>query len=129
MYPEGSVFFSRSLFRSWEFLVATAAFVAIIPCSVAFYIAFWDRLPFLVKAILFVLICWDPIRTMRAAVQRHRQLRQAYFQGEVSSSPPEPIMDPALNVAAKAILDGLVCAFINSLALIFFLTLLLHRRF
>jgi hypothetical protein len=121
----GKRFFSRSPFRSGRFLTEMGFFVAVMLGSAAFFAAYWNRLPPLMKAFLFLVICVRAVYSMWTALSRHKRLHEAYFEG-TSDIPPESPLHAALDVAARAILDDLFYLYNTLLVFLFVVALLLH---
>lgn len=123
----GRTFFSRSLFRSGEFLFVLGMLVMLVVGASAFLLAFWNRMPWVENLLLLVIVCWYPIQTTRTAVLRHGELRRTYFQRDPAEPALEHFSNPALDVAAKATIEGLFYQNVSLLVLLFFLAMVLRK--
>ena len=121
----GKEFFSRSLFRSGYFLVASSLFLAVMFCSVWFFLRYWSRLPSEFICLLFVFLIIGSVRSMSVAVNQHKSLRALYFSVESAPGVSDDRASAALDVAARVILDYLFYTSFLSLLFLFVVYILL----
>jgi hypothetical protein len=106
--PKPNTFFSRSLFRSRQFILNTAL-VAVMSISYGFVVwKYWDELNTQAAIISFsIFLLLFVVYPYWWSIKRHGKIRELYLSGELPEQPADSAIDNLLHVADSAMNEGL----------------------
>ncbi|HLZ13929.1 MAG TPA: hypothetical protein VKP58_15205 [Candidatus Acidoferrum sp.] len=125
--PKPNVFFFRSLFSSWKFLVNAALLLGVLVAGARFIWKYGRSVdPIGVLLISFILF-QNVVSLYLWAMKRHAQVNELYLSGQITEQPAGSLLDQMLDIADNSMNDGLRSASIVSLVMIVTLMIVLGK--
>jgi hypothetical protein len=114
-------FFSRSVFYSPAFLLASSLFLVVVLFAAYILYKNWDQLTSPMLLLIFMVVWGGAIGSLGRAIRQHATIHELFLVGKIDQIEEDSPLDVALSVAERSLKDGLFYLFTTIIMLLFVL--------